>query len=90
MDAMLKPNGTLLLSSPYTWNAEVTDDWLETEQIEPHSFIKQLLTGERVPECRFNYRIVSEKASIPWRLRRQDNQHFVYYVDLLLAEKIQS
>jgi SAM-dependent methyltransferase len=88
MDAMLKPGGTLLLSSPYTWDAEISNDWFETEQVDPHTYTRQLLTGQRAPECGFNYRITGEKAGIPWRLRKQDTQHFVYFVDLLAAQKI--
>lgn len=88
MDAMLKPGGTLLLSSPYTWNADISDGWFETEQIDPHTYTKQLLTGQQAPECGFNYRITGEKANLPWKLRKQDTQHFVYFVDLLAAQKI--
>jgi SAM-dependent methyltransferase len=90
MDAMCKPNGTLLLSSPYSWNADVSAEFLETAEIEPHEFLKQLLTGRQVPECGFNYRFLAEKSGIPWRLRRRDSLEFVYTVDLLLAEKLQS
>jgi SAM-dependent methyltransferase len=88
MDALLKPGGTLMLSSPYTWNAEISNDWFETEQIDPHTYTKQLLTGHQAPEFGLNYRITAEKADIPWKLRKQDTQHFVYFVDLLAAQKI--
>jgi SAM-dependent methyltransferase len=87
MDAMLKPGGTLFLSSPYTWSSDVGTEWLETEDVEPHRFVKELLTGERLPECHFDYRIITEKANIPWRLRKQDTLEFVYLVDTLTAEK---
>ena len=88
MDAMLKQNGRLFLSSPYVWNADISEEWLETEDIEPHSFLKMVLTGKRVPECGFNYRITMENTGIPWRLRKQDALQFSYFVDAIVAEKV--
>ncbi len=88
MDAMLKKHGELFLSTPYTWNPEVSGEWLETEDIEPHSYIKQLLTGKQVPESGFNYRIGNNKTGIFWRMRKQDNQQYEYFVDAISAEKL--
>lgn len=87
MDAMLKQNGRLFLSTPYLWNADISEDWLETEEINPHLFVKMLLTGKQMPECGFNYRILMEKTGIPWRLRKQDTNQFVYFVDAIVSEK---
>lgn len=88
MDAMLKPGGKLFLSSPYAWDAAVSEEWLESEDTDPHTFVKLLLTGRKVPECGFNYRITGAKTGVPWRLRRQDTQHFLYLVDSVTAEKL--
>lgn len=86
-DAMLKPGGRLLLSSPYAWDPRVTDEWLESEDVDPHEFVRSLLAGDLIPQCEFSYRIIEEKTGIPWRLRRHDTQHFLYYSDLIVAEK---
>ena len=88
MNAMLKPKGKLFLSTPYTWNSDICEDWLETKDVDPHTFVKMLLTGGKVPETRFNYRILKEKTGILWRMRKQDTQHFIYTVDFILAEKV--
>jgi len=88
MDAMLKENGKLFLSTPYVWDADISEEWLEAPDIDPHSFVKMLLTGELMPECELNYRITMDKTNIPWRLRKQDTQHFVYLVDAILSEKL--
>jgi SAM-dependent methyltransferase len=87
IDAMLKPEGTLFLSTPYAWNPGISEEWLETKEIEPHQFVKLLLTGEKVPECGFNYRIIEQKRNIPWYLRTQDTLEFTYLVDKIVAEK---
>jgi SAM-dependent methyltransferase len=87
MDAMLKPRGTLFLSTPYVWNSSISEEWLETEEIEPHEFVRLLLTGRKMPECGFNYRIIRQNKNIPWRLRQQDTLQFTYLVDKIVAEK---
>lgn len=87
MDAMLKQTGALFLSTPYVWNAKISEEWLETEQIDPHSFTMLLLSGKLMPECELDYGISVARTNIPWCLRKQDTQQFVYYVDAILAEK---
>jgi SAM-dependent methyltransferase len=87
MDAMLKPGGRLLLSAPYVWDAEVSEEWLETEKDDGHAFLKLLLTGAMLPGCGFDYQITLEMTGMPWRLRRQDTQQFLYLVDTIVAKK---
>ena len=90
MDAVLKPKGTLFLSTPYVWNADISQDWLETADIEPHTFVRLLLKGKMMPECGFNYRLSFEKTGIPWLLRQHDTQQFTYFVDAIAAEKLEA
>ncbi|MDP2728860.1 MAG: methyltransferase domain-containing protein [Dehalococcoidales bacterium] len=90
IDAMLKPGGRLFLSTPYAWDAGISTGWLETEELEPHSFVKETLTGKQVAECGFNYNILTERTGIPWYLRKMDSQYFLYYVDVILADKLQA
>ena len=87
-DAMLKPGGKLLLSSPYCRDENSSPECLETEDTPPHEYILQLLTGKRVPDTGFNYKILREKTGIPWRLRKHDALLFTYTVDLIAAKKL--
>ncbi|MBN1368656.1 MAG: methyltransferase domain-containing protein [Dehalococcoidaceae bacterium] len=87
MDAMLKPGGRLLLSSPYVWDETITRDWLETENTKPHRFLTDLLEGRIPALVPFNYTLIKESEGLAWRLRRQNSSHFVYYADTILAEK---
>lgn len=87
LDAMLKPGGRLLLSSPYVWDENITRDWLETENTEPHRFLTNLLEGKMAGLIPLNYKLIRESEGLTWRLRRQDSSHFVYYADTILAEK---
>ena len=90
MDAMLKPQGALFLSTPYVWNPEISEEWLETRETEPHEFLKLLLTGKTIPEIGFNYRIIEHQKNIPWRLQQQDALQFTYFVDKIVAKKLSS
>jgi SAM-dependent methyltransferase/uncharacterized protein YbaR (Trm112 family) len=87
LDAMLATGGQMLLTSPYVWTEDISDQWLESGDTDPHTYMLQLLQGKRVPECGFNYRILRQKKGINWRIRRQDTMQFVYRVDLIEAEK---
>jgi SAM-dependent methyltransferase/uncharacterized protein YbaR (Trm112 family) len=88
MDAMLKRNGKLLLSTPYAWDPEISEEFLEDESNDPHTFVKKLLRGEIIPETGFHYRLLEEKTGIPWLMRKHDTLHFRYYADLIIAEKL--
>ena len=90
IDALLKPKGTLLLSSPYSWNADVSVEFLETEEIEPHEFMRQLLSGRQVPECGFNYRLPGRQVRYPMAAAPAGQPGISLHGDLLLAEKLQS
>ena len=77
---MLVPGGQLFLSSPYCWNEEKNDPLLETENTDPHTFVIQLLIGQRAPEMALDYHIIFEKNEILWRLRKRGSLEFTYYV----------
>jgi SAM-dependent methyltransferase len=87
INAMLKPQGTLILSSPYVWDSRTSEEWLETVETGPHEFVIKLLTGKMVPECEFDYRLIEQRENIPWNLRQQDTLHFTYLVDKIVARK---
>ncbi|MBN2077204.1 MAG: methyltransferase domain-containing protein [Dehalococcoidales bacterium] len=88
MDAMLKRSGRLLLSTPYAWDPEISEEFLEDKDTDPHTFVKKLLTGDIIPETGFHYRILEEKTGIPWLMRKHDTLHFRYNADLIIAEKL--
>jgi SAM-dependent methyltransferase/uncharacterized protein YbaR (Trm112 family) len=89
IDALLRPGGQLLLTSPYVWTEDISsrDSWLETHDEEPHSYLMGLLRGEHMPDCGFSYRIVRQETGIPWQIRRQDTMTYAYEVDLIEAKK---
>jgi SAM-dependent methyltransferase len=87
-DAMLKSGGRLVLSSPYCWDEKGSREWLETADTSAHDFLLQVLTGKRLPETGFNYRILQKRKGFPWRLRKHDTLLFTYSVDLIVAEKM--
>jgi SAM-dependent methyltransferase len=86
-DAMLAPGGRLFLSSPYCWDEKENEPLLESEDIEPHEFIVQILTGRQAPELGLDYRVLLEKNGIPWRLRKRGSLEFNYSVDMIIAQK---
>ncbi len=88
MDAVLKSKGRLFLSTPYVWDADISAEWLEKEDIDSHLFVKLLLTGKLMQECGFNFDISLAKTGIPWLLRQQDTQYFTYWVDVIASEKV--
>jgi len=87
-DAILKSGGQLVLSTPYCWDEKGSQEWLETAETSAHDFLRQVLTGKRLPETGFNYRILKQRKGIPWRLRKHDGLLFTYTVDLIVAEKV--
>jgi SAM-dependent methyltransferase len=87
MNAMLKPQGTLFLSSPYVWDTKTSEECLETAETRPHEFVIQLLTGKMMPECEFDYHLIEQRENIPWNIRQQDTLQFTYLVDKIVARK---
>lgn len=90
MDALLQHEGTLLLTSPYSWNSGVCPAarWLEEEQTAPGQVLKELLVGARAPENGFAYRILFEQADIPWILPLCRNQFTLFQTQAIMAKKI--
>ena len=90
MDALLRHDGTLLLTSPYTWNSDICpkDRWLEEAQTAPEQVLKELLGGARSPENGFAYRILLEQADIPWILPLGRNQYTLFQTQAIMAKKI--
>jgi SAM-dependent methyltransferase/uncharacterized protein YbaR (Trm112 family) len=89
MDALLKPEGTLIIGSPYCWNPQTTDpvEWLETETADGHQTVKEILEGKTQKQCDFKYKIEKEIRNLPWTLKNQDSYFSVFLVNLLVAQK---
>jgi SAM-dependent methyltransferase len=89
MDAMLKHGGKLLITSPFTWNRDITPEscWLEEPETSPLIILRELLEGIRMPQNDFTYRIVREELNIPWILPVSANQMSLFRTQVMLAEK---
>jgi SAM-dependent methyltransferase/uncharacterized protein YbaR (Trm112 family) len=89
MDALLKPEGTLIIGSPYCWNPQTTNpvEWLETETADGHQTIKDILEGKTQKQFGMGYKIVKEIRNLPWTLKNQDSYFSVFLVNLLVAQK---
>jgi len=103
MDALLKPGGVALLSTPYGWDSAITDDG---ERIggaagrrfggDPVQELHALLGGEPlarpgadgVPAAPWRWRIEDEDLHVPWTLVRDARCRFAYDLHVVLARKI--
>lgn len=84
MDALLKSGGSILLTSPFAWNSELSEsvEWLENEEV-----LKSVIVGESFPQMELDYRIIREIEHLEWVLPQDDRLKSVYSVYLLLAQK---
>lgn len=89
MDALLRHDGTLLLTSPFTWNNDICPAarWLEEAQTTPGQVLKDLLGGTRAPENGFAYRILFKQEEIPWILPLSRNQYTLFQTQAIMAKK---
>ncbi len=89
MDALLRVNGDLILSSPYDWHADVTkiEEWLENEALTAPEMLQKILEADYIPKMELKYKIQREHFDIPWTLRNHDRHWSMYLVHLLKARK---
>jgi len=89
LDALLAPGGILLICTPYCWDASICAPahWLETEEVGPDRFVRELLQGERLPQTGFRYRLLVERDDLEWPVVHHERQRSVYRNHLLCARK---
>ena len=89
MDALLRLNGDLILSSPYDWHADITkvDEWLENEALTAPEMLQKILEADYIPKMELKYKIQKQEFDIPWILRNYDRHWSMYLVHLLKARK---
>lgn len=89
MDALLRPAGTLLIGSPYEWRSDISDpaQWLENADQDAPTTLRRILTEKLIPQLPLDYRIVDERADLPWVLRQHQRFWQWFVVHLLAARK---
>jgi SAM-dependent methyltransferase/uncharacterized protein YbaR (Trm112 family) len=89
MDALLRPDGRLVLGSPYDWNTANTDlaQWLEYADMTPAQMVVNILTGRLFPQTGMAYAILEEHKAVPWALRQHDRLTSLFQVHMLAAQK---
>lgn len=93
IDALLKPGGVALLSTPYAWDSMHTDDG---ERIggargrafggAPEAELKRVLRGE-IPGSPWGFEILLDEPRVPFTLTRDDRTRFVYDAHVLVVRK---
>ena len=60
MDALLKVNGDLILSSPYDWHTDISkvDEWLENEVMTAPEMLQKILEDDYIPKMELKYKIL--------------------------------
>ncbi|MBN2126192.1 MAG: hypothetical protein JW821_17970, partial [Deltaproteobacteria bacterium] len=88
-DALLRPGGRLILSSPYEWREEICDpgQWLEAADMDSPAVIRGILEGRLMPETGIHYRVAEEHMDVPWVLRNHRHSWALFMDHVLLATK---
>ncbi len=89
MDALLKVDGDLILSSPYDWHTDISkvDEWLENEVMTAPEMLQKILEDDYIPKMELKYKILQQQFDVPWILRNYDRHWSMYLVHLLKARK---
>ncbi|MCZ6675813.1 MAG: methyltransferase domain-containing protein [Candidatus Poribacteria bacterium] len=89
MDALLRDGGTLVLSSPYEWRADIAEraEWLENDALDAATMVRNILEGGLFPQMGLKYEILSELLDVPWVLRHHDRYWSLFLVHLIKARK---
>jgi SAM-dependent methyltransferase len=89
MDALLKPDGDLIVASPYDWQTGSTDvdEWLENEILDAPEMLRKILEADFIPKMELKYKIQQEYFDVPWILRNHERHWCLYMVHLLKAKK---
>ncbi len=91
MDALLKKGGTMVMSSPYEWRADICEpsQWLESQDMAGPAAVRKLLEGAILPEMGLTYEVVEDRENVPWMLRHHDRHWSLFLLHLLKAGKKQ-
>ncbi len=89
MDALLKQGGSLILGSPYEWQADICDpeEWLETYDMDSPEMLQSILEGKLIPQMGLKYEILKEISDLPWLFRHHNRHWSLFLVHLLKARK---
>ncbi len=82
MNALLKPDGQMLLATPYAWQENITpsEEWLTPDDV------IGALRGSTLPQCGFSYNILAEEDQ-GWTLRNNERQYSHYISHIVKAKK---
>lgn len=93
IDALLKPGGVALISTPYAWDSSHTDDG---ERIggalgrafggAPEDELRRVLRGD-VPGATWAFEIRLDEPRVPFTLTRDGRTRFVYDTHVLVVQK---
>lgn len=93
LDALLKPGGVALLSTPFSWDSAFTDDGERLGGAfgrpfggDPTRELVRVLRGD-VPGASWSFEILLEEPRVPFTLVRDDRTRFVYDAMVVVARK---
>ncbi|MFO0615823.1 MAG: methyltransferase domain-containing protein [Polyangiaceae bacterium] len=84
VDALCAPGGEVILSSPYTWQSDVTEEHERFGGIDPARALTRVLTTGADLSARYD---IEEEAELPWNLRRDARSELRYRVHYVRATK---
>jgi SAM-dependent methyltransferase/uncharacterized protein YbaR (Trm112 family) len=89
IDALLKPGGELLLSSPYEWNADICNpsEWLESDESDGPAMVRLIFEGKMFKEMGLRFSVLQEQMDVPWILRNHRRYWNLFFVHLLKLRK---
>jgi len=89
MDALLRKGGSLIMGSPYEWQADICEpeEWLEADDMDSPEMVKSILEGRLIPQMGLKYEVLENIADIPWPMRRHVRHYSMFLVHLLKARK---
>ena len=92
VDALLKPGGLALFSTPYAWDSAHTDDGERLGGApgrpfggRPEDELRRLLSG--AGQLPWSFEIVREDERVPWTLVRDERCRFQYELHVVVARK---
>jgi SAM-dependent methyltransferase len=92
IDALLKPGGLAVLTTPYAWDSQHVDDGERVGGAPgrpfggvPEDELRRLLSGDGLP---WKFELVREERALEWTLVRDRRCRFVYALDALVIRKV--
>lgn len=93
IDALLKPGGVALLSTPYAWDSAHTDDGERLGGAAgrpyggaPEEELLRVLQGD-LPGATWRFEVLLQELRVPYVLTRDDRCRFVYDTHVVVARK---